>query len=94
MKMIYPGDFVLAIEGGKYPVEDTRVLARIALNALLDAERFPVDLLEVRTLGIDARIAARAFLTYMANNPGEFSARDARRCEGLIASANANGEEL
>ncbi|KGR56547.1 hypothetical protein NX79_21305 [Xanthomonas vasicola] len=92
--MIYLGDFVLAIEGGKYPVEDARVLARIALNALLDAERFPVDLLEVRTLGIEARLAARAFLAYMANNPGEFSARDARRCKGLIARANANGEEL
>ena len=92
--MLYPGDFVHAIEMDKYSPTDTPVLARIALNALVDAERFPVDLSEVRALGIDASLAARAFLAYMANNPSEFSARDAGRCEGLIARANANGAEL
>lgn len=91
--MLYPGDFVHAIEMDKYSSRDTPVLARIALNALVDAERFPVDLSEVRALGIDASLAARAFLAYMANNPSEFSSWGIRRCESLIACAKARRVE-
>lgn len=85
--MLYPGDFVLAIEGSKYPADDARVLARVALNALLDPERFPVDISEIRSLSVDARLAARAFLAYMAMNPSEFSGRSSKMCEALIARA-------
>ncbi len=88
--MIYPGDFVLGIERQKYPEVDTKVLARIALNALVDSALFPVDIAEVRALGVDASLAARAFLAYMAINPGEFSTWSAQRCENLRLLAQSN----
>ena len=86
--MLYPGDFVHAIEIDKYSSRDTPVLARIALNALVDAERFPVDISEIRSLGIDARLAARGFLAYMANNLSEFSTWSQEQCEGLLSLTN------
>lgn len=88
--MIYPADFVLGIERQKYPEIDTKILARIALNALVDSEQFPVDIAEVRALGVDASLAARAFLAYMATNPEEFSTWSAQRCGNLRTLAQSS----
>lgn len=79
--MIYPADYMFCLRDNPYRQQDKQVMARVALNALVDPERYPVDLSEVRTLGIGARLLVRAFLAYMANNADEYGTWDAERCK-------------
>ena len=82
--MLYPGDFVLLITHGNFEHKVRRVLARIALNALVDPQKYPVDLSEVNKLHTTANLAAWGFLTYMANHPIEYGNRAHLSCESLL----------
>lgn len=66
---------------GAHRPEDKRVMARVALNALVDPQRYPVDLSEIKGLKIEARLLVRAFLAYMATNANEYGTWDAVRCD-------------
>ncbi len=92
--MLYPGDFKLILQGGTFSPADARVLARVGLNALFDPARYPVDLSELRNLGIEARLAARAFVAYMSNNPDEYASWSTERCDvflRILSSAQLEG---
>lgn len=69
--MIYPEDFIAAVKKTKSPDEKS-LMARVALNALYDPERFPVDLSEVMALPQESKMLVRGFMAYCAINPSEY----------------------
>jgi hypothetical protein len=69
--MIYPEDFIAVVKKTKKPDEKS-LMARVALNALYDPERFPVDLSEVMALPQESKMLVRAFMAFCAINPGKY----------------------
>ena len=83
--MIYPADFVSFVRKKAKPAAEQVVLARIALNALYDPEIYPVDVHELMLLHNENRVMAKAFLSYCAINPKEYSNWSELLCEELFA---------
>jgi hypothetical protein len=52
---------------------DQTLLARIALNALHDPARFPVDMSELMSLTAHHRALVRSFLAWCAVHPEEYT---------------------
>jgi len=81
--MLHPIDFVTYVRL-KSDLMDRSLLARIALNALYDYERYPVDLSELAELCCESRVMARAFLAWCAIDPEEWSSWPQPLCECLF----------
>jgi hypothetical protein len=86
--MLHPGNFVRLIVDGQFDCKVRRVLARIALNALIDPQNYPVDLSEVNELENLAGLAVWGFLAYMANNPFEYGNHESLYRDQLLAQLN------
>lgn len=67
-----PVDFCLRILSGRDGNGERVVMARIALNALVDPHAYPVDLSELAALSCEPNILTRSMLTYCAMHPEEF----------------------
>ena len=84
-KMLHKLDFVAFVHGMKdhKDQDDRRVMARVVLNALYDAQVFPVDLSEVVRLTGKHGALARAFLSWCALNPEVYCSWTDEMCAPL-----------
>ena len=80
-----PIDYCRRIESGRDDASERVIMARIALNALVDAHAFPVDLSELAALSSEANILTRSMLSYCAMHPEEYGSLGCRRARQLAA---------
>lgn len=64
-----PEDYIGFVCRTKIDAEHRDVMARLALNQLFDADRYPVRLKEVMLLPYEERMRARSFMEYCAIHP-------------------------
>jgi len=67
-------------------------MARIALNALVDAHAFPVDLSELAELSSEANILTRSMLSYCAIHQAEYGSLGAEFTRRLTAIVEEHEE--
>lgn len=61
-----------------------KVMARVALNTLLDPDRYLVDLSEILLLPYGLRMRTRAFISYCSINPSEYVSKSRASCTELL----------
>lgn len=66
---------------------DQTLLARIALNALYDPARYPVDMSELLSLTAHHRALARSFLAWCAVHPHEYTNWQTAHLAGMVRFA-------
>ncbi len=81
---MYPGDYYLHVLRAPMNVSDRRVMARVALNTLLDPDRYRVDISEILHLPQEQRMRTRSFLAFCENHPMEFVSWGPTRCTELL----------
>lgn len=81
---MYPGDYCLYVLREPMNTDHRKVMARVALNTLLDPDRYLVDLSEILLLPYGLRMQTRAFLTYCSINPSEFVSTPRASCTELL----------
>lgn len=81
---MFPSDYYLHVLRSPIEASHRRIMARVALNTLLDPDRYRVDLSEILALPDSERMRTRAFLTYCSMNQQEYVDRSSSSCAALI----------
>lgn len=92
--MIYPGDYSLTLQREHIDPNDRRVMARVALNALIDPALYPVDLTEIQNAGSEARMLIHAFLAFMANHPEIYGSGTDFECNDFLCLLDPNRKSI
>lgn len=82
--MIYPFDFMRLMEQRDFTLEDKRVMARVALNMLIDPQQYPVDLSEIEQLRDEPRVLTHALIAYMCQNSTEHGNENLDACQPFL----------
>lgn len=92
--MIYPGDYNLSLQREHIGPNDRLIMARVALNALIDPELYPVDITEIQNAGYEARILIHAFLDFMANHPERYGSGTDFECDDFLCLLDPNRKSI
>ena len=87
---MYPGDYALALQRERIDPNDRRVMARVALNALIDPALYPVDITEIQNAGSEARMLIHAFLAFMDNHPERYGSGTDFECDRFLCLLDPN----
>jgi len=81
---MYPGDYCLCVLREPMSKDHRKVMARVALNTLLDPDRYLVDLSEILLLPYGLRMKTRAFLSFCSINSSEYVSKSRTSCTELL----------
>jgi len=80
-----PIDYCFRIESGRDEDSERVVMARIALNTLVDPHAYPIDLSEMAALSSEPNILSRSMLSYCAMHPEYFGSLRPELTRRLVA---------
>jgi hypothetical protein len=80
-----PIDYCFRIESGRDEDSERVVMARIALNTLVDPHAYPVDMSELACLSTEPNILTRSMLNYCVIHPEYFGSLAQERARYLAA---------